>query len=66
MKVALKKIFRRIRLPMVSFIRRRDSYDASDEDFVGYESFSLHSLNDTAACSKNDCPTTLQKHLKGM
>ncbi len=68
MKVTLKKMFRWIRLPRVSWRRRRDSYNAnaSYEDFIGYESFSLHSQDDTAAHNKNNNPTTLREHPKSM
>ena len=66
MKVTLNKMFRWVRVPGVSCIRRRNLYNASDEDFIGYESFSLHTQNDTAVRSKNNDPATLQEHLKGM
>jgi hypothetical protein len=66
MKVMLKKMFRWIRLPRVSWRRRRDSYNALDEDFIGYESFSLHCQDDTAAHNKKNNPTTLREHPKGM
>jgi hypothetical protein len=66
MKVTIKKMFRWIRVPGGKWRRRRDSYYTLDEDFIGYESFSLHTQTDTAARSKNVDPALLPKHLKGI